>query len=89
MLDQAAAPASPPLLVYVAAFGVAALACLAGLRRLSVIEDADTRRGPAGLLVTSALWALAHIVFLVVPVEAVRLVAYYVGLVVGFATVGA
>jgi signal transduction histidine kinase len=87
MLDQVAAP--PPLPVYVAAFGTAAVACLASLGRLSAIEDADTRRGLSGLLVTSALWALAHVVFLAVPVETVRLAAYYAGLVVGFAAVGA
>jgi signal transduction histidine kinase len=89
MLNQIAAPIPPALLLYVGAFGVAALACLMGLRRLSTIEDDDTRRGMAGLLVTSALWALSHIVFLAAPVEAVRLAAYYVGLVVGFAAVGA
>jgi signal transduction histidine kinase len=81
--------AHPPLPVYVAAFGTAAVACLASLARLSAIEDAGTRRGLAGLLVTSALWALAHVVFLPVPVEAVRLAAYYAGLVAGFAAVGA
>ncbi|WP_276259923.1 sensor histidine kinase [Haloglomus litoreum] len=86
---QAAGSVPVPLLAYVGAFLAAALACLAGLARLSVIEDADTRRGMAGLLVTSALWSLSHVVFLVVPVEAVRLGAYYAGLVAGFAAVGA
>jgi len=80
---------SLPLLVYVGVFLAAALACIASLTRLSTIEDDDTRRGMAGLLVASGLWAISHVVFLVVPVTAVRLAAYYVGLVVGFAAVGA
>ncbi|PSP98157.1 histidine kinase [Halobacteriales archaeon QS_4_70_19] len=82
---------APPmsLLAYAATFTAAALACLAGLGRLSVIDDDATRRGMAGLLVTSTLWAASHVVFLLAPVRGVRLAAYYGGLVVGFAAVGA
>ena len=41
---------APPmsLLAYAATFTAAALACLAGLGRLSVIDDDATRRGIAG-----------------------------------------
>ncbi len=89
MLSTLGGTASLPLLVYAGVFLAAALACVASLTRLSAIEDDDTRRGMAGLLVASGLWSVSHVVFLVVPVTALRLAAYYTGLVVGFAAVGA
>jgi hypothetical protein len=54
-------------LLYVATFGVAALACVASLTRLQRITDPDTRRGLRALLLTSGGWATAHIGFLVSP----------------------
>jgi len=73
---------------YALVFGVAALACFASVGRVSRIEDDDTRRGLVALLLTSGGWAVVHVAFLVAPSPALKLAAYYAGLVVGFATVG-
>ncbi|WP_336035997.1 sensor histidine kinase [Halobacterium yunchengense] len=74
---------------HVAAFAVAALACFAGLSRVRYVEDPDTRRGLAGLLATSGGWAAAQAGFLALPTQPVKVGVYTVGLVAGFATVGA
>ncbi len=79
----------PWFVAYVGAFGLSALACFVGIRWTFGIEDADTRRGLAGLLALSGVWALAQVAFLTLPTVSLRLAAYYVGLTVGFATVGA
>jgi hypothetical protein len=73
---------------YLLAFGLASAACFAALARLDTVEDDDTRRGLWWLLVLSGTWAGSHVLFLGAPVRAVQLGAYYLGLVVGFATVG-
>ncbi|WP_255194951.1 sensor histidine kinase [Halorarius litoreus] len=79
----------PLLAAYVAAFGVAALACFGGLTRLGALDHADTERGLRWLLRLSGTWAAFHVAFLVVPATNLKLLAYYAGLTVGFATVGA
>jgi signal transduction histidine kinase len=79
----------PVFVGYVAAFGLASVACFASLTRTSGIEDADTRRGLQWLLGLSGTWAAAHVAFLTLPGTTPKLVAYYVGLTVGFAAVGA
>lgn len=43
-------------LAYVSAFAAAALACVASLGRVERVEDPDTRRGLAALLLTSGGW---------------------------------
>jgi signal transduction histidine kinase len=80
---------SPLFLLYVAAFLGAAVGCFASVPRIRRVADADTRRGLLALLWTSGVWALAHVGFLVAPTARLKLVCYTVGLVVGFAAVGA
>jgi signal transduction histidine kinase len=84
-------PAGPDTirLAYVAAFAVAALACFVSLRRVDRVDDPDTARGLAGLLLTSGGWSAAHVGFLAAPTDGLRLACYYAGLVVGFAAIGA
>jgi signal transduction histidine kinase len=79
----------PVFLAYVAAFGLAALACFWSAHRLDNIDDADTRRGLHALLLTSGGWATASVAFLVLPDQVSKLAAYSIGLVLGFATIGA
>jgi signal transduction histidine kinase len=78
----------PTFVAYVLAFGAAAAVCFGTLPRVRGIEDDDTRRGLAGLLLTSGGWASAHVGFLVVPVPELKLAFYHIGLIVGLATVG-
>ncbi|NHN43326.1 PAS domain-containing protein [Halorubellus sp. JP-L1] len=75
--------------LYVAVFAVASVACVASSRRLRAVDDADTRRGLRALLLTSGGWAAANAAFLALPTLSLKLAAYTVGLVLGFATVGA
>jgi signal transduction histidine kinase len=78
----------PVQAAYVTAFGVAAVACFASIRRARRIDDPDTRRGLVWLLVLSGAWSVAHVGFLLAPGRTARLAFYQAGLVVGFATVG-
>jgi len=80
---------SPPRSVYVVVFGLAAVACFVSLRRARRIDDDDTRRGLEWVLLLSGGWAAAHVVYLLAPSTRLSLVAYLVGLTVGFAAVGA
>jgi len=80
---------SPLFALHVVAFAGAAVACLASSRRLRDVDDADTRRGLRALLLASGAWAAANVAFLVLPTLALKLAAYTIGLVLGFATVGA
>jgi signal transduction histidine kinase len=88
MVGQLLPALAPSFAAYVGVFGAVAVACAASLARVGAVEDADTRRGLAALLVASGLWATAHVAFLVAPWPGVKLAAYYVGLAVGFAAVG-
>jgi len=74
---------------YVLVFGLSAVACFASLTRVSRIQDSDVRIGLFALLVTSGGWAAAHVGYLVAPPESVKLAFYVVGLLVGFAAIGA
>jgi len=80
---------SPSRAIYVVVFGLAAVACVASLRRARRIDDADTRRGLEWFLLLSGGWAAAHVAYLLAPSTRLSLTAYLVGLTVGFAAVGA
>jgi len=71
-----------------AAFGAAAVACLASVPRTRRVSDAETRRGLVALLLTSGGWATAHVLFLVAPTATLKLAFYDLGLVIGFSSVG-
>jgi len=79
----------PVFVAYVAGFSLAAVACFASLRRVDRVEDADTRRGLAALLVTSGLWAAVGVGFLLSPTAGWAYGFHTAGLVVGFSTPGA
>ncbi len=79
---------NPVFLVYVLAFGGAAVACFASVARARRIDSDDTRRGLVSLLVLSGSWASAHVAFLVAPTTGLKYAFYLVGLVVGLAAVG-
>lgn len=74
--------------VYVLSFGMAALLTFVSAVRASRIEDSDTRRGLVWLLLSTGGWATAHVGYLVVPTAEFKLLFYYLGLIVGIATVG-
>jgi len=83
------APTLDPLFVaYVLVFAAAAVASFASVGATSWIEDPDTRRGLAVLLLTTGGWATAHVGFLLAPTVELTLGFYTVGLIVGLATVG-
>lgn len=86
---QILALAPPPRGLYLAVFGAAAIICFGSLTRIEQVEDPDTRRGLAALLVTSGLWAVGHFGFLAASDRGVAIGFYMFGLVVGFSTVGA
>ncbi|WP_436936135.1 sensor histidine kinase [Halovenus marina] len=77
------------LLGYVLVFGLSAVACFLSLRRVSEIQDPDIRIGLISLLVTSGSWAATHVGYLLAPSELLKLSFYVIGLIVGFATIGA
>ena len=74
---------------YLAAFGAAALACLAGAWHARRLSDPDTRRGLQALLLTSAGWAGAYVGYLWAPTPRAQAGFYMVGFVLGFAAVWA
>jgi two-component sensor histidine kinase len=78
----------PAKIVYLVVFGVAAVACFHQLRRTARIPDDDTRWGMFWLLVASGLWASSQVAYLLLPTAQLKVGAYIVGLVVGFATIG-
>jgi len=73
---------------HVLAFGTAAVLCFVMLTRTSRIDDPEIRRGLVALLLTSGGWASAHVAFLVMPTVELKLLFYYVGLVIGLSAVG-
>ncbi|MCS4194339.1 PAS domain S-box-containing protein [Salinibacter ruber] len=79
---------TPSYLIYLAVFTVAAAGCLVGAwwayRRVSL---PGVRRGLAGLLLASGLWALCHVGVLLSPGIGLKVALYEAGLVVGFGTV--
>jgi len=76
----------PLFVAYVLAFGGAAVVCLAFLRSVHRIEDADTRRGLFFLLALSGGWAITYVAFLVAPSRDLKYLFYTVGLVIGLTT---
>jgi signal transduction histidine kinase len=88
-MSESFVPVTPSMTAYVVVFGLAAVACFASLRRARRIDDPDTRRGLEGFLLLSGGWAAAHVAYLLAPSPNLSLAAYLVGLVVGFAAVGA
>jgi signal transduction histidine kinase len=76
------------LLGYILAFGTAAVICFAAVARAARVDHDDTRRGLVWLLLLSGGWATAHVTFLLAPTPELKLIAYYGGLIVGFAAVG-
>ena len=76
-------------LVYIVGFGLAGAGCLLSLRRTSRIEAPETRRGLAGLLALSGVWAFTHVARFLTGDPDAQVAAYLIGLAVGLATVGA
>ena len=75
-------------LVYAAGFGVAGVVCLAGLVRARKVSQDGIRRGLVWLLLTSGLWSVLKVGFLVGP-DPLRRPLYVAGLIIGFGTVWA
>ncbi len=75
--------------LYIAVFAAAVLGCFLSLPRLRRVNGRDTRRGLIALVGTSGAWAAAQLGFLVAPTTPLKLGSYVVGLVSGFAAVGA
>lgn len=76
-------------LLYGSVFALAAVMCVLGAWHARYLPHRDARHGLLALLLTSALWAGAQLVFLASEVYVVSYTAYTGGLVVGFATVWA
>ncbi|MEF8882649.1 MAG: ATP-binding protein [Halapricum sp.] len=82
-------PSFDPLFVgYIAVFTAVAVTSFATTTATDRIEDSDTRRGLAALLLTSGGWATAHVGFLLAPTIDLAVGFYMTGLVVGLAAVG-
>jgi len=76
-----------PRLGYALVFGIATLACFVSVVRARHVDDRDTRYGLVGLLVASGGWAASHFALFVAPTTRLKIIAYVVGLVLGFSTV--
>jgi len=81
--------ADPAYLAYLFAFAAAATGCLLGAWRACQAGPTEARRGLAGLLGASGLWALFHVGVLLSPSLPLKTVFYVAGLTVGFLTVWA
>ena len=80
---------NPVRVAYLGVFGFAAIACFVGAWRATTVVDEDTRTGLFALLTLSGTWAGASVGRLL-PIEPAFQTTFYVlGLVTGFATVGA
>ncbi|MFW5913414.1 MAG: ATP-binding protein [Candidatus Hadarchaeota archaeon] len=74
---------------YILAFGASAVTCFAVAARTDRIRDPDTRTGLLSLMVSSGGWAFAHVAYLLVPTETLKIVFYEIGLIIGLVAVGA
>ena len=74
--------------LYVGVFAIAGLVCLVSLHTLRRVEDPDTRRGLAWLLVLTGGWSVAHVAYLVAPSPSLQYVSFLTGLIFGIAAVG-
>jgi signal transduction histidine kinase len=77
------------LVGHVAAFTLAALACLGSIPRARTIQHPGTRQGLTALLATSGVWSGTHVGYLLVPSRLGSEAFYVLGLVAGLAAVGA
>lgn len=75
--------------IYVSLFLFAAAGCFTALFGVRELSDRDTRYGLHGLLVTTGTWATAEAARLHVRSVSLAATIFTVGIVVGFATVGA
>ncbi|WP_248516262.1 sensor histidine kinase [Salinarchaeum laminariae] len=75
--------------VYVLAFGLSAVVCFAIVPKARSVVDADSRRGLIWLLLLCGGWAAAHVGFLLAPFRELQVAFYVLGLVSGFAAIGA
>lgn len=75
-------------LAYVGLFAVSGAVCLAAIPRARTLDHREIRRGLAGLLATTGIWALLKTAFFVIP-DPFREAAYTLGLISGFATIWA
>lgn len=80
---------SPLFIGYLVAFGGAAVACVIGVGLATRLVDEEATRGLRWLLGLSACWAGAHVGYLFGPTPAISYGWYLIGIVVGFAAVGA
>ena len=81
---------SAATLGYAVVFGLAGLACLASIPRARQVDQPDVRRGLVWLLITSGVWAVFKLAFLLTPgPRVVEEAVYTTGLVIGFGTVWA
>lgn len=86
---SAGAPWADPVgVAYILVFAVSGAACLLAIPRSLAFEDPAIRRGLAGLLGTTGIWAAFTTVFFLFPGR-LGGVAYAIGLAAGFATVWA
>lgn len=70
-------------------FLLSGLVCLAAIRGVSQVPNADTRRGLIALLALSSLWAFSEVGRLLVTDLAGKILFYKMGLIIGLAAVGA
>ncbi len=84
-----AAIETPGASLYILVFAASAVVCLASLPKTREIENPGVRRGAASLLLLSAGWAASHVGYLAASSPLVQEVFYQLGLIMGFAAVGA
>jgi len=77
---------NPTFTAHVVAFALAAVVCFVMAPRTRRVEDPHVRRGLMALVLTSGVWATAHLGF-VVAADSLKLPFYTLGLVAGFAAV--
>ncbi|MFW6153458.1 MAG: ATP-binding protein [Halobacteriota archaeon] len=75
--------------LYLGAFGLAAVLCLLSSISLRGIPDEHTRRGLLALVLLSGAWAASHVGYLAASTASLQYAMYLLGLIVGFAAVGA
>lgn len=80
---------NPIRAAYLAVFGLATIACFVGAWRATDVVDDDTRTGLFALLVLSGAWGGASVGRLLPLDPTLQATFYVIGLVCGFATVGA
>lgn len=78
----------PLFLIYVLVFGLAGVACLLSVTVAWTIEDTGIKVGLVGLFLSSGLWAISSVGYLVVPGPMNKSIIYVIGIIIGFATVG-